>query len=114
PNFADIRADKEIFEDVLAFAPRTVGIQEGDLTRSVGAHLVSANYFSVLGVAPRLGRGFLPEEETASAPVAVLSHSYWQRHGTDPGILGQTVTLNNRKFTVIGVMPPGFTGTMAL
>jgi predicted permease len=114
PNFADLRADKEIFEDVLAFAPWNVGIQQGDLTRSLGAHLVSANYFSVLGVAPHLGRGFLPEEETVPTLVAVLSHSYWKRHGADPSIIGQTVTLNNRKFTVVGVMPPKFTGTMAM
>ena len=114
PNYADLRAGKEVFEDVLAFAPGNVGMIEGDLTRQVAATFVSANYFSVLGVTPLHGRGFLPEEETSPMPVAVISHPLWQRLGADPAIVGKTVVLNTTTFTVIGIMPDGFTGTVAL
>jgi predicted permease len=114
PNFADIRAGKEVFENVLAFAPGNVGMDDGDLTRHVAATFVSANYFSVLGVAPLHGRGFLPEEERSPVPVAVMSYAFWKRSGGDPAIVGQTIVLNHTTFTVVGVMPEGFTGTMVM
>ena len=78
--------------------------------------IVSGNYFDVLGVAPALGRGFLPEEYKTSGthPVTVLSHGLWgRRFGGDPGVVGQTVSLNNYTFTVVGVAPRGFNGVNA-
>ena len=73
---------------------------------SVVVQFVSDNYFTVLGAPMSLGRGFLPEENRApgAAPVIVLSHLFWQRqlHG-DPDILGKTITLRRKAFTVIGV-----------
>jgi predicted permease len=71
---------------------------------------VTANLFPALGVAPQLGRVFTPEEHRpGSAPVAILSHAFWQRRfGGDPAIIGQSVVLNGRSRQVIGVMPPGF------
>src|SRR5262245_22037353 len=70
----------------------------------------TANLFPALGVAPQLGRVFAPEEhQPGSAPVAILSHAFWQRRfGGDPAIIGQSVMLNGRSRLVIGVMPPGF------
>jgi putative ABC transport system permease protein len=70
----------------------------------------TANLFPALGVAPQLGRVFAPEEhQPGSAPVAILSHAFWQRRfGGDPAIIGQLVMLNGRSRQVIGVMPPGF------
>jgi putative ABC transport system permease protein len=70
----------------------------------------TANLFPALGVAPHLGRVFTPEEhQPGSAPVAILSHAFWQRRfGGDPAIIGQSVMLNGRSREVIGVMPPGF------
>jgi putative ABC transport system permease protein len=70
----------------------------------------TANLFPALGVAPQLGRVFAPEEhQPGSAPVAILSHAFWQRRfGGDPAIIGQSVMLNGRSRQVIGVMPPGF------
>ncbi len=68
----------------------------------------------MLGVKPALGREFLPEEDATpgAAAVTVLSHGCWQsRFGSDPAIVGKTVLLNNRTFTVIGVAPKGFIGT---
>ncbi len=114
PNFKSIQAESLLFEDVLAFAPGNVAVTDGELSRSVGAVFVSANYFSVLGVSPAQGRGFMPEEESSPTPVAVLSHAYWQRSGSDAGIIGQVIRLNNTAVTVVGVMPEYFTGTMAL
>ncbi len=73
---------------------------------------VSANYFSLLGVAPAYGRDFLPEEEREGAePVAVLSHRMWQRQGADPNVVGTQVAINGTFFRIVGVAPEGFTGT---
>ncbi len=69
---------------------------------------VTPNFFTTLGVAPQLGRAFAPDEGAEGRNrVAVLSHALWQRRfGGDPGIVGRTIPLNGRPFTVIGVMPP--------
>ena len=71
---------------------------------------VSASFFEVLGVEPYLGRGFRPEEETAEQNnVVVISHGLWERRfGASPGLVGQSVTLNTRRYTVVGIMPRGF------
>src|SRR5207237_2827940 len=70
--------------------------------------LVSANLFDVLGVQPRLGRGFLSQEDTPGTHVVILSHGLWQRRfGSDPRIIGQAVNLNGESYSVVGVMPPG-------
>jgi predicted permease len=81
--------------------------------RAAGA-LVSNNYFSVLGVRPALGRLFTPTADTATIPerVAVLGYGYWQRqYGGQREALGQQIELGTESFTIIGVLPPGFTGT---
>ena len=72
------------------------------------------NYFEVVGTRPALGRFFLPEEDRTSGthPVIVLNHEFWSRRfGQNPDIVGQTLRVNNRPYTVIGVAEPGFTGT---
>ncbi len=81
----------------------------------VHAQLVSGNFFEVLGVRPTLGRSFAPDEDRipGERPVVVLSHALWQRNfGGDQGIVGRTIQLNARPFTVIGVAPKGFHGSM--
>src|SRR5438046_3052448 len=87
--------------------------QKGD-TRRAFAGIVSSNYFTVLGVPVARGRAFLPEEETPgrNAQVAVVSYSYWQKHNLDPGMLGSQIFVNGRAFTVVGIAPKGFVGTM--
>jgi len=71
---------------------------------------VSASFFEVLGVEPYLGRGFRPAEETPEQNnVVVISHGLWERRfGASPGVVGQSVTLNTRSYTVVGIMPRGF------
>jgi len=82
--------------------------------RALG-EVVSANYFTVLGVKPFLGRLFLPEEDRdapGAYPIAVISHRLWTtQFGADPGIVGRTVRINNHPLTVVGVTAPDFRGT---
>jgi putative ABC transport system permease protein len=71
---------------------------------------VSASFFKVLGVEPELGRGFLAEEETPGrSDVVVISRGLWERRfGSGPGIVGQSLSLNDKSYTVVGIMPRGF------
>ena len=85
----------------------------GDPVRVFG-EIVSGNYFDMLGVRAALGRTFRPDEVTVTNrdPVVVLSHNFWQRRfAGNPAIVGQTVTLNGRAFTIVGVTTEGFHGT---
>lgn len=114
PTYNDIREQNSVFTDVMAYNVALVGIgQKGDARRAFAA-LVSSNYFSVLGVPLLQGRVFLPEEETPgrNAQVAIVSNSYWQKH--DRPALGSTLLINGRAFTIVGVLPKGFTGTMQI
>jgi macrolide transport system ATP-binding/permease protein len=115
-DFTAYREKNTIFTDLLAFSMAMVGVNEGELTRRSFAAMVSANYFDTLGVRPAKGRGFLPEEEKprSATPVAVISHSYWQRTGANPEIIGTTVRLNARPVEIVGVAPEHFTGTTAM
>ena len=80
-------------------------------TKQLRSAYVSANYFSLLGVVPAQGRGFVPEEERrGNAPVAVLSYHGWQRLGGNPEIVGQSVIINGADCQIVGITPKGFTG----
>lgn len=75
--------------------------------------MVSGNYFQVLGVPAFLGRTFLPGDDDAlgGAPVLTISHGYWQRRfGGDSAVVGRDVLINDSRFTIVGITPPGFTG----
>jgi predicted permease len=85
-----------------------------DGSRVVAAEIVTGDYFSVVGAPPVLGRTFGSAQYGApdDAPVAVISHRFWRRqYGADPAVLGRAVSLNAVPFTIIGVAPPGFSGT---
>lgn len=114
PDFVDLRASHDVFADLAAVTTARLGWQEGDLTHLTPAQVVSANFFTLLGVQPALGRGFAPEEETSGASVAVLSYAFWQRLGGDASIIGRTLKLSRGEVTVVGVMPRGFTGDKLL
>ena len=76
---------------------------------------VTDNYFDVLGIHPALGRGFRPDESIApgASAVIVLSHGFWQRNlGSRADVLGTTVKLSGLEYTIVGVAPPDFTGTL--
>jgi predicted permease len=116
PTYLDIREHNTLFTDVMSFNLALVGIgQKGDTRRAFSA-IVTSNYFSVLGVPLARGRAFLPEEEIPghNTPVAIASYSYWQKHGLDPNVLGSQVFINGRAFTIVGITPKGFGGTMQI
>src|SRR5438034_4272007 len=78
----------------------------------IRAALVSENYFSELGINPAMGRTFIPEEARAAYPVVMLSYNFWERRfNSDREILGKTVKLNGKPFTVVGLTPKDFIGT---
>src|SRR5262245_14216244 len=115
PEYEYYRDHNSTFSDIGAFTGETPPViwnraGEGETLR---AALVSANFFSILGIQPALGRGFLVEDDRGetAAPVVILSHAIWQqRLASDPAIVGKTLTLNGRDYTVVGVAPAGFTG----
>ncbi|MBA2269231.1 MAG: ABC transporter permease [Chthoniobacterales bacterium] len=113
PTFQDIRQQNTVLTDVMAHGAAIVGVGEKGNTRRTIASVVSWNYFSVLGVAPVHGRAFLPEEETLGKPahVVIVSDGYWRKQGRDAAVVGSELLINGRPFTVVGIMPEGFTGT---
>jgi predicted permease len=116
PTYQDIRQQQTAFAGVLAHTLAMVGVGEGDASRRTFAAVVSSNYFSTLEVPLVQGRGFLPEEETpgSAAPVVIASHLYWEKTGFDPHLVGRTIRVNERPFTVVGITPENFCGTMML
>jgi macrolide transport system ATP-binding/permease protein len=115
PEYQDLRTQVSSFRELLAFrmTPLYVG-ESGRVDRAYGL-LVSANYFSALGLRPALGRFLRPEETSRAgdAPVVVISHDYWQtRLGGAPDALGRTLRVNSQELTIVGVAPPGFLGTV--
>jgi predicted permease len=113
PDFADIRDRNDFLDSVAAHTYAPMGLRVGKATEVVAGQMVSASYFSVLGVEPHLGRTFLPEEDQTpdTHPVVVLAHHTWQnRFGSDPDVVDSTIHINDHPFTVIGVAPSGFTG----
>jgi predicted permease len=116
PTYRDIREKNTVFTDLLAHNLAIVGLGEKDRARRAFTGVVSSNYFSVLGVTPIQGRAFLPEEEIPgrAATVAVASYNFWKKHGLDPALVGSSIILNGHPFTIVGIAPEGFTGTMQL
>ncbi len=116
PGYVDIRDHSRSFSNVMGFSLAFVGIGEGEATRRSFASAVTRTYFATLGVDLLAGRNFTEEEERpdSKAAVAIVSYAYWKAHGGDLGILGRTVRINARPFTIVGIAPRGFTGTSSL
>jgi len=114
-NFKDLREKNEVFNDLASHQGIPMSISGGTgEPQQIFGEIVSGNFFTVLGARPLLGRGFLPDEDQKPGEklVCVLGYGEWQkRFGGDPSIVGREITLNGRKFTVVGVMPSGFKGT---
>jgi putative ABC transport system permease protein len=109
-NYLDWRDQSHSFESMEAIYGANMTLTgKGEPERLV-ARRVTAGFFPTLGISPKIGRNFTPEEDRAGGtPVAILSYGLWQRSfGGSEGILGQSVNLDAQPFTVIGVMPPGF------
>jgi predicted permease len=116
PGFADVRERATVFSDVAGFNLAFVGIGESDATRRTFAAVVTERYFSTLGVSVLAGRTFTAGEEKPGTriPVAIVSYQHWKSRGADPALVGKTVRINSRQFTIVGIAPAGFTGTSAL
>jgi len=115
PDYVDYRDGNQVFSGLLAQRITPVSLSSGGNNEIVASAIVSGNYFTALDVKPVLGRAFSPEEDQTpnSHPVAVISHSLWQRgYGGDPGILGKSMIVNSQSFSIIGVAPEGFVGTI--
>ena len=115
-EYLDIRGHTRSFDGVIANAGLgTVGFRAdpGASPRARVGMMISGNYFRVLGVEPRLGRGFRDDEDQVPGrdAVVVLGPDFWKSEfSSDPGVVGRTVRLNGRDFTVIGVAPESFPG----
>jgi predicted permease len=110
PMYKDLRDRNTVFSGLIAAAPITVGVTWNNHPESVGAELVTGNYFEVLGVQPAVGRLFVASDETAAGanPVAVLSFDYWKTHLAEAAVTGKTLLVNGAPFTITGVAAPGF------
>ncbi|HEY4301700.1 MAG TPA: ABC transporter permease [Candidatus Didemnitutus sp.] len=114
--YREMREHPGAFSDLLAHNLTMVGIGEGETSRRTFAALISSNYFSTLEVPLFRGRSFtLAEEKPGSAaPVVIVGYNYWKQDGRREDLVGRTIRVNEHPFTVIGVAPEGFSGTMML
>jgi macrolide transport system ATP-binding/permease protein len=115
PDLKDYAGLKEVFSGVIGSQATPALLNSDGRAEWVFGQIATANFFEVLGVRATKGRTFLPEEESKPGghSVMVISHGLWQRRfGGDPAIVGRGVELNRGAFTIVGVAPPGFKGTM--
>jgi predicted permease len=108
-------AQESPLSDFFAFAPIYEGIvAAGDQAEVVNGQAVSGGYYAGLRAQPIIGRSITDEDDKpGAAPVVVLSHQFWQeRFDANPAVIGQPLKLNKQSFTIIGVTPPSFTGTL--
>ncbi|HYO99659.1 MAG TPA: ABC transporter permease [Pyrinomonadaceae bacterium] len=109
-NYADWKTQNQVFEDMAAIEWRNFNLTGDGEPERLMAFGVSANFLSLLGASPALGRNFLAEEDKPGAnKVVILSHGLWQgKFGGDAGILNREILLNGEKYAVVGVMPQNF------
>ena len=115
PMFRDLEARQTAFAGMAGHSEFEASIAFRGAAIPSGGLLVSGGYFSLLGVRPHLGRLLTAEDEprVGEAPVVVLSYAYWRDDlGADPGVLGETLTVNGQPLTIVGVAPAGFFGTV--
>jgi predicted permease len=115
PNYIDLRDRNHSFADLAAFNMVFVGLDTGKDPSVFNGYATSGNYFDVLRIQPYLGKFFHASDEHGrnSAPYVVLSYGYWHsRFHEDRSVIGKVVGLNKHPFTIIGVAPPSFQGTL--
>lgn len=115
PDYVDVRAENDVFLNVVGTRTFIARLDAGGVPEVTFGELVSWDYFQTLGVPMALGRSFVEEEDRTPGthPVAILGHRTWtQRYGADPDILGRSIEVNGRPYTVVGVAPRAFTGSM--
>ena len=111
PMYKDLRDHSGVFQGMLAADRTGVGVSWHNQAENKDAEIVSGNYFQLLGLKPALGRLLSPQDDTAknANPVVVLSYEYWKaRFAASRNVVGQTLLINGRSFTIVGVAPENF------
>jgi predicted permease len=117
-DFRDLRDNCKLIEAMSVAKPMALPVDnaDGETVERVWGEVVSGNFFDLLGVHPEAGRFFSSAEvdhEQNAHPLLVISHSYWTSHyNADPHVIGSTIRIGHFPYTVIGVTPPGFHGSM--
>ena len=109
-NYIDWKAQSTSFEQMAVYTYTGLSMSTSNDPLPLLGAAVSSDFFSVLRANPMQGRTFAPDEEQPGRDqVVMIGHQLWQRaFGANPNIIGQSLTLNSRKFTVVGIMPAGF------
>ncbi|MFL6520820.1 MAG: ABC transporter permease [Chthoniobacterales bacterium] len=113
PDFFDFRDQNRTLTSIAVYRDRSFALTAEEGATSLRGQKVSGEFFDVLGIKPQIGRAFTRADEQAGGGPAgftvILSHEFWQQHyGSDPNVVGRTITLDRRPYTIAGVMPPGF------
>ncbi|HEX8651888.1 MAG TPA: ABC transporter permease [Pyrinomonadaceae bacterium] len=109
-NYAVWRDENHVFEQMVAYQQMHFNLNEGDQPERIAGSLVTPNFFTVLAASAAQGRVFTAEEaEPGREQVLLVKHSLWERRfGSDPNLVGKSLTLGGKSFTVVGIMPPDF------
>jgi len=109
-NFRDWQKDNHTFSSIAVYRPYSFSLTGMGEAEQVRAQLISSDFFPLLGVNPVIGRTFSPgEDEVSAAPVALVSAGFWKRKfGSSPDVLGKTITLDGRGYTIVDVIPGNF------
>ena len=117
-NFADYRKLSDVFTGLVAHQGLALSFSGKGEPEQIFGEIVTGDFFKLLGVAPALGRGFLPDEDKVPGAQpgdrALATTSGSDACGGDPAVVGQTITLNGHAFTVVGIAPKGFKGVNAI
>src|SRR6266404_5217681 len=113
PDFFDFRDQNRTLASVAVYRDRSFALTSEEGAASLPGLKVSAEFFDVLGIKPQMGRAFVRDDEQAGGGAGgfkvIISGDFWKKHfGADPNVIGRTITLDRRLYTVIGVMPGGF------
>ena len=114
PDYQDLRAANSSFVDALGYSGLMTTVTDGRSSEVIFGELVTANYFTLLGVRLQLGRGFeAAEGERGEQPVVVIGDRLWRRRfNADPSVVGRSVSLNGREYSIVGVAPKEFGGLL--
>jgi predicted permease len=115
-NYTDLRARTDVFASLTAHNPAMVGITEGEVTRRAFIDVTTADMFETFDLPLLMGRTFTADEEKPGAdiPVAVLSYPAWTKMGAPADVVGRAIRINQRDFTIVGIAPEGFAGTVVM
>lgn len=109
PNYLDWKEQNTTLAGLGGYGGAGFTVVAGDTVERISATRVTANFFSVLGVKPILGRDFLPQEDQPGQRSVLLTYGYWQRRfAASPDIVGRTLNLNGQVWTIVGVLPADF------